>query len=354
MIALAEVLRRHWPAYEQQFAQRIPPSHRAAVAAIVRCRTPALGGQLFLCDCGEFHFAYHSCNQRACSQCGHADATDWIARQQIKLLPVPYFLVTFTVPEGLRAVIRSHQKLFYPLLFSESAGTLQDIAAHPRHLGGELGMLGVLHTWSRQLIYHPHVHYIVAGAGLSTDRLRWIRVKDPDYFLPQRVLARRFRNRLRQVLQQEQPQILQQIPPTVWRQDWVVDAQPVGSGQGALEYLSAYVHRTALSSQRIVRDEHGRITFTYRDSQSGQTRLATVSAAEFLRRFLQHILPRGFQRVRYFGWWSAAAKTKWSRILALLDWRPADLPAPTPVPPPLCPRCLKPMRCVGRLARAPP
>jgi hypothetical protein len=352
VIPLAEVLRRHWPAYEKQFA--LLASHRRAVAAILSCRMPQRGGRLYRCDCGEFHFAYHSCNHRACPQCGHADATQWIARQQVKLLPVPYFLVTFTVPEQLRAAIRSHQKFFYPLLFSESAGTLQDIAAHPRHLGAELGLLGVLHTWSRQLIYHPHVHYIVAGAGLSTDRLRWLRVKDPDYFLPTRVLARRFRNRLRRVLQQNHPHLLRHIPPKVWRQDWVVDAQPVGSGQSALKYLSAYVSRTALSSQRIVRDEHGHITFTYRESQSRATKLATVSAPEFIRRFLQHVLPRGFQRVRYFGWWSPAAKQKWYRILALLDWQPAHLPVSTPLPPPLCPRCQKPMRCVGRLARAPP
>ena len=355
MIPLAEVFRRHWPAYEKKFASRLPPSHRAAVAAILSCRTPQRGGQLYRCDCGQIHYAYHSCNHRACPQCGHSDATQWIARQQVKLLPVPYFLVTFTVPEGLRAVIRSHQKIFYARLFSQSAATLQEIAANPRHLGAEPGMLGVLHTWSRQLIYHPHLHYIIAGAGLSADQLRWIRVKNPDYFLPTRVLARRFRNRLRHVLQREHPQIHSQIPGACWRQDWVVDVQPVGSGQGALKYLSAYVHRTALSSQRLIRDQAGQITFNYRDSPSGQTRLATVSAQEFLRRFLQHVLPRGFQRVRYFGWWSAAAKQKWQRILALLDWQPPPPQPSTLNPQPvLCPQCQQPMRCVGRLARAPP
>jgi hypothetical protein len=355
MIELAEVLRRHWPAYEAKFGSRIPPSHRRAVEAILHCRTRALGGHVYWCaNCVELEYAYHSCHHRACPQCGHREATHWIARQQAKLLPAPYFLVTFTVPAGLRAIIRSHQQVLYSLLFSESAGTLQEVADSPKYLGAELGMLGVLHTWGRQLIYHPHVHYIVAGAGLSTDQLRWVRLKDPSYFLPQKVLARRFRNRLRQILQREQAGIFQRIPAAVWRQDWVSDVQPVGSGQSALKYLSAYVYRTALGSQRILADDEGQITFRYRDSEDGNWQSLTVSAEEFLRRFLQHVLPSGFQRVRYYGWWSAPAKARWQRILALLDWRVSVVPKPTPSPPPLCRHCQRPMLWVRRLARAPP
>ena len=191
MIELAEVLARHWPAYERQHGTKLLPSHRAAVRAIVSCRTPSLGGQTYRCgDCGHTHFAYHSCGHRACPKCGQADADAWLARQQTRLLPgVPYFLVTFTVPEQWRALIRSHQKELYAALFRESAATLQEVAANPKHLGAELGMLGVLHTWSRQLIFHPHLHYIVAGAGLSADGLRWQRVKSAVFLLPEKVLA---------------------------------------------------------------------------------------------------------------------------------------------------------------------
>jgi len=352
MVSLAEVLRRHGPAYARKFGNKIPPSHRAAVAAILACRTPALGGQRYRCDCGQEQFAYHSCGHRACPRCGHDDATQWIAKQKSRLLPAPYFLVTFTVPEGLRAVIRCHQKSLYHQLFAQSAGALLDVAL--TKLGIELGLLGVLHSWSRQLIYHPHVHYVVPGGGLTADGLQWRRVKDAAYLLPAKALARRFRNRLRQGLAREQAELLSQIPAKVWRQEWVVDVAAVGSGETALKYLSAYVYRTALGRQRIVKDEAGQITYTYRESESGATKRATVTAEEFLRRFLQHVLPKGFQRVRYFGWLSAAAKARWRRIQTLLDWKPAELPPAEPRPVPRCPRCQQPMVRVGRMERAPP
>jgi hypothetical protein len=160
------------------------PSHRRAVAALLSCRTPALGGQLYRCDCGQEHYAYHSCNHRACPQCGHADATEWLDRQRRKLLPVPYYLITFTVPAQLRQIIRSHQKDLYPLLLRESAGALRDIARDHKDLGAQIGFLAVLQTWTRDLRYHPHVHCVVPGGGLSPDRLRWISPKREGYFLP--------------------------------------------------------------------------------------------------------------------------------------------------------------------------
>ena len=352
---LAAVLARHWPAYQRRWGRHLLPSHRAAVAAIRRCRTPQSGGQLYRCDCGAVHYAYHSCGHRACPQCGHADATAWLARQQTRLLPgVPYFLVTFTVPAELRGLIRAHQKPLLALLFRESAATLQEVAAQSRHLGAELGMLGVLHTWSRQLIYHPHIHYVVAGAGLSADGLRWRRVKSADFFLPERVLARRLRQRLRLALARAHPQWLAALPSTVWRTDWVVDGIAVGAGASALKYLSAYVYRTALGNDRILADDARGVTFRFRRSDNGRWQTLTLAPAEFLRRFLQHVLPRGFQRVRSYGWLAPAAKVRWQRIEALLDWhRPAPPPV-TPVPPPECPRCHQPMIVVHRLPRAPP
>lgn len=350
---MAEVLLRHWPEYERQFGAQILPSHRRAVQAILTCRTRALGGEVYRCaNCRRDHFVYHSCNHRACPQCGHADATEWIARQKLKLLPVPYYLVTFTVPEGLRAWLRSHQKAGYGALLQESAGTLQDVARRAKYLGAELGCLSVLHTWGRQLQYHPHVHCVVPAGGLRADGLRWCRPQSPDFFLPQIVLAARFRNRLKTALQGQAD--AQQIPTRVWRQNWVVDVQPVGSGQTALQYLSAYVYRTALGAQRIVDDVDGHITFQYKDSQDQRWHTLSVSAQEFLRRFLQHVLPKGFQRVRYYGWLGPAATIRWQRILALLDWRPPN-PPPTPPPPPsLCPHCGAGLCWLGTLARAPP
>jgi hypothetical protein len=353
VVPLAAVLRRHWPAYERQYRARLLPSHRRAVAALLSCRTPALGGQLYRCGCGQEHYAYHSCNHRACPQCGHADATEWLDRQRRKLLPVPYYLVTFTVPAQLRPVIRSHQKDLYPMLLRESAGALRDIARDHKDLGAQIGFLAVLQTWTRDLRYHPHVHCVVPGGGLSPDRLRWIRPKREGYFLPQTVLALRFRTRLRQALRQQHPQLYVHIPRAAWALDWVADVQPVGTGEPALKYLAAYVYRTAFSAERILTDDGQTLTFAYRDNQ-GRPGTVRLSPERFLHRFLQHVLPRGLQRVRHFGFLSAAATAQWQRVLALLDWKPPPRILPPPRPPPLCPTCNKPMTLIGRLARAPP
>jgi hypothetical protein len=364
VVTLAEILRRHWPAYARQFGNAIPPAQRRAVAALLSCRTPQRGGQLFACDCGALHYAYHSCGHRACPQCGQGAAKDWAQRQEARLLPVPYFLVTFTVPEELRAVMRSHPQELYGALFRESSGALADVALSK--LGVELGWTGVLHTWTRQLIYHPHVHYLVPGGGLSPDGLRWKRVADSQFFLPQRALAARFKNRLRRWLEAEHQEVLRQIPARAWKQSWVVDAQPVGRGHVALRYLAAYVQKTALSAARLMSCDERTVTFTHQDRATGQTRALRVSGQEFLRRFLQHVLPTGFQRVRHFGWLSPAARKRWQRLHALLDWKPATLSQLSTLLArhsfsdggnaqlPLCPRCHKPMRLLGTLARWPP
>jgi hypothetical protein len=353
VVPLAEVLRRHWPEYERQFGAQLLPSHRRAVQAILTCRTGALGGEVYRCaDCCREHYVYHSCNHRACPQCGHADATEWIARQKLKLLPVPYYLITFTVPEGLRAWLRSHQKLGYALLLKESAGTLQDVALKDKYLGAQLGILSVLHTWGRQLQFHPHVHCVVPAGGLREDGLRWCRPKYPDFFLHYRVLGDRFRNRLKTALQ-NQPDS-GQIPAGIWRQKWGVKVQSAGSGETALKYLSAYVYRTALGSQRILKEEQGQISFKYKSSVDQQWHTLAVTAMEFIRRFLQHILPSGFQRVRYYGWLSAAAHARWERILALLDWTVPIRPVPTPNPAPLCRHCGGPLVWMATLIRGPP
>ncbi len=290
-------------------------------------------------SCRHDHFVYHSCNHRACPQCGNAEATEWIARQKLKLLPVVYYLITFTVPEGLRAWMRSHQKLGYALLLKESAATLQDVASREKYLGAQLGCLSVLHTWGRQLQFHPHVHCVVPAGGLRADALRWCQPKTPDFFLPQIVLAARFRTRLKAALRAEPAAT--PIAAAVWRQNWVVDVQPVGSGEAAIAYLSAYVYRTALGSQRILKDENGQITFRYKDSQDQQWHNLTVSAQEFIRRFLQHVLPKGFQRVRYYANCAqcrCATASDGNASLALLDWKPPTVNT-APARPMLCPDC---------------
>jgi hypothetical protein len=353
VVSLAEVLRQYWPQYERQFGSALLSSHRRAVQAILNCRTPALGGQVFRCvDCRKDHFVYHSCNHRACPQCGQTDAARWVEQQKLKLLPVAYYLITFTVPQGLRKWLRSHQKQGYALLLRQSAATLQDVAGRPKYLGAELGILSVLHTWGRQLQFHPHVHCVVPAGGLRSDGLRWCRPPLPEFFLPQKLLAARFRNRLKAALQQMPD--CNTIRSFVWRQPWVVDVRPAGSGQTAIKYLAAYVYHSALGSQRILSAHNDQITFKYKDSSDQQWRVLRLGATEFLRRFLQHILPKGFQRIRYFGWLSPAAKTRWQRILALLDWKAPLKQVPPAKPLPTCLCCHKPMTLIGHFARPPP
>jgi len=343
---LVELLRAHPGAARS-------PAQRRARNAILSCRTASRGGQLYRCDpCGTLAFAWHSCHHRACPNCGGLQAADWLARQKLRRLPVPYFLLTFTVPAELRPLFRAAPEFGYDRLFATSAQAVRDVALSK--LGGEPGLLGVLHTWSRQLVFHPHVHYLVPGGFLSPNQLRWLRLKDPEFLLPEKVLSRRVRHLFRRALQQQRPDLLARVPAVVWRTDWVVNTQAVGSGERALAYLGAYVQRTALSSQRLVQEANGQTTFKYRARDTGAWKLLTLETPEFLRRFLQHVLPAGFHRVRYYGWLSPAARAKWERILALLDWKPPCPPPPRPAWIKTCPCCGQPMQRLGTLPRAPP
>ena len=349
---LAEILRAHWPAYIAKFGGLISEEQRAAVRAILRCRMPALGGQRYRCACGREHLAYHSCNHRACPRCGRDDAAAWLAQQRTRLLPAPYFLVTITVPEELREPIRAAMKPWYGALLKASAGTLQDLAADPKYLGAQLGLSAMLQTWTRDLRYHPHVHVLVPGGGLTPNRLRWVRLPDAEFFLPQDKLASRFKSRLKTWLKQDEPALFQQVPAKVWWMKWVADVQPVGSGEAALKYLARYLAKPPLHESQIEHWDAQSVTFRYRQND-GTHKRCTVSGQEFVRRFLQHVLPKGFQRVRHYGWRAAAARTKWERILALLDWKSPALVTPPPLPSPKCPACGKSMFLIGTLPRAP-
>jgi len=351
-VRLAEILSAHWPAYLAKFGRLIPEEQRAAVRAILRCRTPALGGQRHRCACGREHLAYHSCNHRACPRCGQDDAAAWLAQQRTRLLPAPYFLVTFTLPEELREPIRAAMKPWYGALLKESAGALQDLAAQPKHLGAQLGLSAMLQTWTRDLRYHPHVHLLVPGGGLTPNGLRWVRVPDAEFLVPQVKLAARFKGRLKAWLQQDQPDQFKRVPAKVWWMKWVADVQAVGSGEAALKYLANYLCQPPLREHQLEQSDEQGVTFRYRDN-GGEVQRVTVSGMEFVRRVLQHVLPKGFQRVRHYGWRGAAAKTKWERILALLDWRSPVLVTPAPLPPPKCPACGKTMFLIGTLPRAP-
>src|SRR5713101_4562806 len=242
MLEVADIFRLHGPEYRAKFSARMLPSHHRAMQDIETCRTESLGGQLYYCaQCDEQRYSYHSCKNRHCPKCQNEQANDWLEKQQSLLLPVTHFLVTFTLPEELRAIARSHQKTIYHLLFRASSAALQQLAQDPRFVGGRIGMVGVLHTWTRQLLYHPHVHYIVTGGGL-TDAGRW-RASRPDFLVPVKALSPIFRAKFREAL--KQTELFTQVPPRTWRKDWVVHSEALGSGQQAFQYLAPYIFRVA-------------------------------------------------------------------------------------------------------------
>lgn len=336
----------------------VPPAPRRALRAIQRCRTPALGGHLYRCtECAGTDFAYHSCHHRACPRCGGQRTAAWTARQEARLLPVEYFLVTFTVPQEARFAFAARPDLLHDLFFAQSAAALQAVAANPRHLGGELGMIGVLHTWGRQLQHHPHVHYIVPGGALSADRKKWRPARGGKWLPPGDAVAAALRRGLDAALRQAAPELHAQLPAACWREGWWVHTQPAGSGASVVRYLARYVHRTAISDERIVAADDQRVRFRYTDTATQQRQECTLSADEFLRRYLRHVLPPGRHRVRYFGWLHPAAQRRRAVVETLLAVVLVVPPKAAPTPPwhRHCPHCGGfTLICTGKLPRGPP
>lgn len=328
-MTLASILEAHWPRYvatsQQQQRHRIHPAQHDAVAAVCACRTAALGAQRYHCDdCAQTRFTYHSCNHRACPKCGGADQHEWAAAQEAKLIPgVPCFMLTFTLPEQMRRFARQHQRWFYDAMFAAMSCTLKDFAQDQRHLGGMAGFTAVLHTWTRHMQYHPHLHVIMPGIALREDGLKVFRAKGAKYLFPVKALAAAFRHRLGNIILQhdreEHTRHHAQIDPQAWKQPWVIDSRGVGDGVHALRYLARYVSKTALCESRLLGyDEHGHIRLNCQSSATGQWSVTTLTPHEFIRRWSQHILPKGHVRVRHFGWMSAAAKAKRERLRHLL------------------------------------
>jgi len=315
---VADIFRQHAAAYQHKYGDRILLSHKKAIRAILQCRTEALGGHVFTCSaCAQVQYRYHSCRNRHCPKCQSGRGQEWLETQRDFLLGVPYFLLTFTLPQELRKVARSNQKAIYSLLFRAAAQATQRLAQDPRFVGGQLGMIGVLHTWGRNLSYHPHVHYLVPAGGLAPEGWRPARRK---FLLPVKALSNIYRAKFRDGLRK--CDLFNEVPEQVWQQKWVVHCKPVGDGLGALKYLAPYIFRVAISNRRIVRLEDGQVTFRYKDTASGKTRHCQLSAEAFIRRFLQHVLPKGFVKVRYYGLFSPGKRQALARVRAQLESPP--------------------------------
>ena len=313
-LEVAHIFRRYGEAYRQE--HRLSRPQLRAMRAIEICRTAALGGHVDACDqCGARTIRYNSCRNRHCPKCQGLETQRWLEQRRGELLPVPYFHVVFTVPEELNPLALANPEWFYSLLFDSASRALLEIAADPKHLGARIGVLAVLHTWSQTLLLHPHLHCIVPGGGLSPDRQRWLASR-PDYFLPIQVLARLFRGkflagvkaawksgRLRLPETLRDPLTFQNQLDGLYRTSWVVYSKPpFGSPEQVLAYLARYTHRVALSNSRLVRLEGDQVTFTYKDyAQGSRVREMTLLADEFIRRFLLHVLPERFVRIRHYG-----------------------------------------------------
>lgn len=354
MLSLADVVRRHGQGYLARYGRAVLPSHVRALRAISRCRTAALGGHLAECTvCGRTHLLYHSCGHRACPRCGHDATSRWLLRQHDLLLPVPYFHVVFTLPAELRRPVRSHQRELLAALFRSAFDSLAALSADPRWIGGAIGTLAVLHTWTRTLEWHPHLHLLVPAGALAPDGRTWLdppRRKQP-FLVPVRALAQHFRGRFLHLARRALPRA--HLPEIPWSKRWVVFAKPVARASTVLDYLGRYVHRTALSDKAITACDDRSVTFAYRDSSDGRRKTMTLPAHEFLRRFLQHVPLRGLHRVRAFGLLHPSQRPVLRRLQLRLarPVAPAALPTASSRPQPHCPHCHSPtLRRVRRLS----
>ncbi|MHC4546359.1 MAG: IS91 family transposase [Planctomycetota bacterium] len=367
MVEVANVLRRYGSEYIQKFGDKMPSSHRRAFEDILQCRTPALGGHVFECDhCGRLEYSYHSCCNRSCPKCHKNDTEAWLQARQKELLPVPYYHVIFTLPHELGAVARRHQKDVYGLLIQSAADSIVTLAADPHYVGARVGVMAVLHTWGSNLSYHPHVHCLVTGGGLSSDGRTWRPARD-DYLVPVRALSRLFRGLFLDRICKQFEAI--HLPKSLWQKDWVVHCKPAVQGtRTVLNYLARYIHRVAITNSRILSADDGKVRFRYKDTDGAQTKTMTVSAEEFIRRFLQHVLPKGVHKVRYYGLWSPSHRKNLSKARQILipfgdDQQgqievDADVEARPSSEPGKCPHCQTgTLIWIGRLprqGRAPP
>jgi len=360
---ISDIFQGNASLYLNNYGNKIPSNHLKTINAIINCRTSAMGGEVYFCEkCKKYHYSYHSCKNRHCPKCGSDDSEKWLKRQIEKLLPAQYFMVTITLPEELRFVCRSNQKLFYAALFDASSNALKTLLNDPKYAGGISGFVGILHTWTRQLHYHPHIHFIVPGGAFDSERNCWNKANN-KFLIPVKALSKIFRAKFRDFLKIKSPEIFKLIPQNIWYdKEFITNSQSVGRGEKALKYLSNYVYRTAITNNRIIRIENGEVTFKYKESSSKKIKYQTVTSLEFMRRFLQHVLPGGFQKVRYYGFLSSASKIVWQQICNYFDFKPANAISSNEVnfnqrESFICPDCKSGMiHCgtISRKKRAPP
>lgn len=318
MSTVADCLRQHAPAYLARFGDAVPLGHRKVISAITRCRTGELGGVRYQCErCPLEHWVGRSCGNRHCPNCGHEKTLVWLAKQTQRLMPVHHFMVTFTVPKELREVLRGSQADGYRAVFDAAAQTIRDVGSATKSLRNcQLGFFGVLQTWGRDpTVYHPHLHFVVPGGGVLLNEygsaIGW-KSTPKNFLFHHATMIGVYKAKLADELRA--CGLYDSVPASAWRAKFVVDIEPVGDGQAVLKYLAPYVHRVAISDKRIVACDQQTVTFEYTPSGTKETKTRPVLGGEFVRGFVQHVLPSGFQKVRYYGWMSPNSRTSLEEI----------------------------------------
>lgn len=320
-IELSDVFHQFYAAFRQKHS--VLPSQEQAAFDIMNCMTSAMGGGLHRCnDCTELFYSYHGCRNRSCPKCHGRQTAEWLAKRQAEAFPCPYFHVIATVPSELRDLFKRHQKIFYGILMQSAARAVCELASDRHYIGAEPGILAILHTWTTLLFFHPHVHMLVTGGGVTVDRCNrggdW-RECAPDYLVPVKKLSRMISKKFSEALLQEHPELHSQIPKAVWKREWCSFCKSFGTGHEAvLKYLARYVFRIAITNARILAMDESNVTLRCKNNETGEWEIHKVPGVEFLRRFMQHVLPHGFHKVRYYGLWSPARRKQQQRVHLLL------------------------------------
>ena len=351
-MTINDIFQKYGSAYLREYGQQLLPSHRKVIKDLSKCRTPALGTIHWHCEhCGSDHFSYAPCRNRSCPSCQNNNTVKWMIKQFDLKLPVEYFMATFTIPDTLRKTARSHQKQIYSLLFRSAAQAILDLAENKKYMGGQIGIVGILHTWARNLTFHPHVHFLIPGIAVSEDHKKILFGR--KHFL---VYAPNLSKIFRAIFVKGLRELgIKDIDLNrLFENDWVVDVRSVGSGQKAIEYTAKYVFKTAISNRNILDCKNGVVTFRYEDYQTKKIKIMRLPVFEFMRRFLQHVLPKGFQKIRYYGIMHPKRRLLFNIIRLLLQaklklpekYRQYESGCP-------CPVCGRKMTYVGKL-RGPP
>lgn len=318
MKTINEIFRTFGPEYVERFGDSMPNNHHKVIQAILNCRTQAYGMTFYECDvCGETHRFFRSCGNRHCPICQNHKTRQWLEKQLKRQLPGHHFMITFTVPRQIRSVIRGNQRSCYDALFQASSETLKTLAVDEKYIGGNLpGFFGVLHTWGRQLPFHPHIHYVVSGGALSKQDGHW-HPSRIDFYVPNKAASIIFKAKFRDKM--KKAGLFEDIPKDAWNIDWNVNIKAVGNSERSVRYLAPYVFKVAISNSRIVSVKNRTVTFRYKKPGSSRWRSMPLDVMEFIRRFLQHVLPAGFMKIRYYGFMNQNSSVSLEKVRLLIE-----------------------------------